>query len=96
MAGNVSIVTPSDCLKLLQEFLPQEFNGLDVDDIDVSVQQGGLINTLKLITNRKTNYRVLIRHYGGNVLDLGFFRSLLSPLIWQVIYVINWRVLLAN
>ena len=89
MARNVSIATPSDCLKLLQEFLPQEFNGLDVDDIDISIQQGGLVNTLRLITNRKTSYRVLIRHYGGNVLDLGFFRSLLSPLTWQVINIIN-------
>lgn len=85
MDALVSTESPKDCIKLLQDYLPQEFKTLTDDDIIVSVQTGGLLNTLKLVTRKRDNYRVLIRQYGGNVLDGAEFRSLMSPLSWQLL-----------
>ena len=82
---NTSTETAADCLKLLQDYIPNEFKSLSAEEIEVKVQQGGLVNTLKLIIKKKDNYRVLIREFGGNLLDGELFRSLRSPLSWQLL-----------
>lgn len=81
----ISVDTPSGCLKLLQDYLPNEFGPLTEDDIEYGAQTGGLVNTLKLITRKKDNFKVLIREYGGNVFDVDLFRNLKSPLSWQLL-----------
>ena len=81
----VSVDTASGCLKLLQDYLPNEFNSLTENDIEYGTQTGGLVNTLKLITRKSDNYKVLIREYGGNVFDVIQFRDLKCPISWQLI-----------
>ena len=81
----VSTETPSDCLKLLQDYLPNEFESLTEADIDVQVQTGGLVNRMKLVTIKSTNYKVLIREYGGNFLDGEKLRSFLPPISYQLL-----------
>lgn len=81
----VSTATPSDCLKLLQDYIPEEFKSLTEEEIDVCVQNGGLVNTLKLVTRKRDNYKVIIREYGGNVFDGPKLRSFLPPMSYQLL-----------
>lgn len=85
MNPKVSTKTPADCLKLLQDYLPADFGSLSESDIDVRVQQGGLINTIKLVTRKCDDFKVLIREYGGNVLDVEKVRSMRPPLSNQLL-----------
>ena len=85
MSESVSTASTLDCLKLVQDYLPEKFMLLTEEDINVSIQTGGLVNTLKLITRKSDNYKLLIREYGGNAFDIDRFRELRSPTSWQLL-----------
>lgn len=78
-------MSKADCLKILQDYVPSEFESLSEDDIIVTTQTGGLINTLTLITRKSDNYKVIIRQYGGNMLDVGILKKFRCPLSWQIL-----------
>ena len=85
IAEESTIETPAGCLKILQDFLPDEFKSLTENDIEYGTQTGGLVNTLKLITRKSDNFKVLMREYGGNVFDVDRFRELRCPTSWQLL-----------
>jgi len=79
-------------LQLCSDHLEGEWSHLSIQDIDVSVIQGGFVNRIFLIRNIKSDEKVLIRLYGGKLVSKNALSDLgieAEVLMYQLISEVN-------